>query len=108
MTTLMPESIAGYFATDNQTQPDCLDRFFTPDATVIDEGRIYRGVAMIAAWRREAKTKYQYTVEPMHFTQQGNTVKLVARLAGNFPGSPVELTYRFVLHNGKIAALEIH
>jgi len=40
-------------------------------------------------------------------SQEGQTVTLPARLSGNFPGSPVELTYTFVLDNGKIASLEI-
>jgi hypothetical protein len=31
-----------------------------------------------------------------------------ARLTGTFPGSPVVLTYAFVLAGGKIASLEIH
>lgn len=32
---------------------------------------------------------------------------LRARLSGTFAGSPVELTYTFILAGGKIASLEI-
>ncbi len=107
MTILLPDPIAGYFAADNQFTPQSLERFFMPDAIVHDEGKIYRGLAAIAEWRRAAKGKYQYTVEPLHFTQRDQAISLVARVAGNFPGSPAELTYTFGLNNGKIASLEI-
>ncbi|WP_413726450.1 nuclear transport factor 2 family protein [Sodalis sp. RH16] len=107
MTILLPEPIAGYFAADNQFTPQSLERFFMPDAIVHDEGKSYRGLAAITEWRRAAKGKYQYTVEPLHFTQQDQVISLVARVAGNFPGSPVELTYTFGLSDGKIANLEI-
>jgi hypothetical protein len=40
-------------------------------------------------------------------TLRENTVKLRARLTGNFPGSPVELDYTFMLANDKISSLEI-
>jgi hypothetical protein len=41
-------------------------------------------------------------------SQDGETVLLTARLTGNFPGSPVELTYAFVLRDQRIVSLEIH
>ncbi len=108
MTISLPEPLTRYFAEDNLSRPGSLEGLFTTDATVQDEGHTYRGLKMIVAWRRDAKAKYQYTVEPLHFTQQDETVILVARAAGNFPGSPVELTYTFVLADGKIASLEVH
>ncbi len=61
----------------------------------------------IKAWKQASQAKYQYSIEPLSSSQEGQTVTLLARLSGNFPGSPVELTYTFVLDNGKIASLEI-
>ena len=50
--------------------------------------------------------KYGYTSEP--FAVEENDGKTVAsRLAGNFPGSPVNLRYFFELAGDKIASLEI-
>ena len=35
------------------------------DATVLDEGRTFEGLATIKAWRVGATRKYAYTVEPL-------------------------------------------
>ncbi|MNN80064.1 hypothetical protein D3C81_1967610 [compost metagenome] len=84
-----------------------LERCFATDATVRDESHTYKGLAAIKAWKQASQAKYQYSIEPLSSSQEGQTVTLLARLSGNFPGSPVELTYTFVLDNGKIASLEI-
>jgi hypothetical protein len=57
--------------------------------------------------KEHAKAKYQYTVNPVHFTQRGDEVVVVARYVGNFPGSPIELTHTFVIADRKIRSLEI-
>jgi len=70
---------------------------------VHDEGRAIRGLDAIKAWKKDAKTKYQYTVEPLDAVQDQATVTLRARLTGKFPGSPMRSRYRFVMVNDKIA-----
>jgi hypothetical protein len=74
---------------------------------VHDEDRDYRGLDAIRAWKQEAEVKYQYVMEPLDASVSGNTVKLRARLTGNFPGSPIELDHTFTLANDKIISLEI-
>jgi hypothetical protein len=49
-----------------------------------------------------------FTVEPLRVAQQGSSVRVRARVSGNFPGSPVELEHVFRLGGGKIESLEIH
>ena len=49
----------------------------------------------------------EYVVEPLDATVASDSVKLHARLTGNFPNSPVELDFTFVLANDKIAKLVI-
>jgi hypothetical protein len=80
---------------------------FTDDALVHDEGRDYKGLDAIKAWKKETQTKYKYVIEPLDASVNGNTVKLRARLTGDFPGSPVDLDFTFMLANDKIASLEI-
>jgi hypothetical protein len=46
-------------------------------------------------------------MEPLDSSVGEKTVKLRARLIGNFPGSPVEVNYTFTLENAKITSLEI-
>ena len=50
---------------------------------------------------------YQYTVEPLEAVQQDGKIVVTARLAGNFPGSPVTLAYAFELDRDHIISLEI-
>lgn len=103
----LPESIASYLAAEKNTDIEILERCFATDATVRDEGHTYKGLEAIKAWKQASQAKYQYSIEPLSSSQKGLTVTLLARLSGNFPGSPVELTYTFVLDDSKIASLEI-
>ncbi len=41
--------------------------------------------------------KYQHTVEPIDATEKDGKTIVTARVAGNFPGSPVNLQYTFRL-----------
>jgi hypothetical protein len=103
----LPEPLASYLAGEKDTDTEMLERCFATDATVRDEGHTYKGLDAIKAWKQASQAKYQYSIEPLSRSQDGQTVTLLARLSGNFPGSPVELTYTFVLDDGKIASLEI-
>ncbi len=103
----LPEPIAAYFAADAQG-PDAVARCFTPQAAVQDEGHTHQGREAIAAWKAGASSRYSYTTEPFALELQGDGSQLVtSRVAGNFPGSPVDLRYRFRLERGLIASLEI-
>jgi hypothetical protein len=46
-------------------------------------------------------------MEPLDASVSQKTVKLRARLTGDFPGSPVDLDYTFTLAHDKITSLEI-
>ena len=102
----LPAPIAGYFAADT-TDGNAVARCFSEGAVVVDERREYRGRAAIARWKAEATTKYRYTSEPISAEVSGKHVTVTARLTGEFPGSPIELRYRFVLEGNEIARLEI-
>ena len=107
MTVLMlPDPIAAYFAADPQN-PEALARCFTAQAVVKDEGHTHLGLDAIKAWKAAASAKYSYTSEPTALEQSEGCHIVTSRVAGNFPGSPVDLRYRFRLERGLIAALEI-
>lgn len=84
-----------------------LERLFTADAIVSDEAHTHRGVTAIKEWKREAKRKTGYSVRPMRVEQQAGRTLVSATLAGNFPGSPVTVTYAFTLAQNRVARLEI-
>jgi hypothetical protein len=102
----LPTPIAAYFAAD-VSDADGVSRCFTEDAVVIDEHREHRGRPAIARWKAEATAKYHYTSEPLTADRAGEDVVVVARLTGEFPGSPVKLRYRFALEGNEITRLEI-
>jgi len=107
MSTLsLPDPITAYFAADKQT-PEALARCFTTQAVVKDEGHTYSGLDAIKAWKAAATAKYTYINEPTALEQTEGCHIVTSRVVGNFPGSPVDLRYRFRLERGLIAALEI-
>jgi hypothetical protein len=107
MTVSLPEPIATYVAAENADDAATPATCFAADAEVRDEGRTIQGVEAIMAWKAESKRKYQHTVEPLDVTEADGKTVLTARVAGQFPGSPVELRFAFGLANGRIASLEI-
>jgi NAD(P)-dependent dehydrogenase (short-subunit alcohol dehydrogenase family) len=104
MTPALPAPIALYLESDSA---GALARCFATDAVVRDEGQSLRGLDAIQAWRQAAQAKYQYTVEPLAIAGEDGNFRMTARLAGNFPGSPVDMTFVFAIAEGLIASLEI-
>ena len=102
----LPPSIADYFAAD-ASDANAVARCFREGAVVIDERREHRGRPAITRWKAEATAKYHYTSEPLAVDVSGPDVTVTARVTGDFPGSPVELQYRFTLEGAAIARLEI-
>lgn len=85
----LPRPIDIYFALDRARDTEALATCFAADATVRDEGRTHEGLAAIKAWKIEARRKYEYTIEPLEAAQRDGKTVVTARVAGNFPGSPV-------------------
>lgn len=103
----LPKAITEYYATDqNKTVEDFL-QCFTDDAAVQDEAHTYIGHSAIRRWKTGVSQKYAYTVEPLSIAREKDRIVVTSRLVGDFPGSPVDLRYFFVLRGEKIAALEI-
>ena len=101
----LPEPIAAYFAAEHN--PDALARCFTPQAVMKDDGHTYTRVAAIKAFMAEASAKYSATTAPFALDREDGVQVVRAKVTGNFPGSPINLTYRFRLERGLIASLEV-
>jgi ketosteroid isomerase-like protein len=102
----LPASVATYFAADT-TGAEGVAQCFTDGAVVIDERQEYRGRTAIARWAAEASAKFRYTVDQLGVDVSGDQTTVTGRVTGDFPGSPVDLQYRFTLEGDKIARLEI-
>lgn len=103
----LPPPIAAYFAADKKSDAQALAQCFAPAAIVIDEGNTYEGREAIRDWITHASTEYLYDVEPFALTEEAGRIVVTSHLVGNFPGSPVDLRYRFIIDGDEIAQLEI-
>ncbi len=103
----LPQTIADYFAADRQKSGEAVAACFTDNATVLDERHTYVGRAAIRQWKTDSSDKYTYSIEPFSIATEGERTIVVSHLVGDFPGSPVDLRYGFVLDGQKIAMLEI-
>ncbi|WP_370674349.1 nuclear transport factor 2 family protein [Pleomorphomonas sp. PLEO] len=101
-----PTPIAAYFIADAKNG-DAMAQCFTDTGVVKDEGHTYTGREAIRAWKAEASSKYSYVSEPQAIGTDGARTVVTSRLTGNFPGSPVDLRFFFLLDGDKISELEI-
>lgn len=106
MSIQLPRPIAAYFAADNNNG-DAVAQCFTENAAVIDERRTHMGQDAIRQWKADAAATFNYTTDPFAISEEAGHTLIKAHVAGDFPGSPVDLRYAFVLEGDKIARLEI-
>ena len=107
MATKLHSTLEGYFAATNGHDVDGMIAAFAGDAVVKDEGHEHRGVSAIRGWMNETIRKYNFRAEPTSAVHANNETAVTVTVAGNFPGSPITLTYSFTLAGEKIARLTI-
>ncbi|MCD2196905.1 nuclear transport factor 2 family protein [Actinomycetospora endophytica] len=78
---------------------------FADDAIVEDEGHLHRGIDAIRAWRTSVPpVTYEVRgVDPI----AGDGRRAVVEIAGDFPGSPVDLAFGFTFRGDRIEYLTI-
>jgi uncharacterized protein (TIGR02246 family) len=105
----LPENLARYFAAQNAHDVEAMVACFAPDATVRDEGQVHAGKDAIRRWQEQTVAKYEISIAPLDIRKEEGLTSIVARVTGNFPGSPIDLTHSFRLSpEGLIRTLEIH
>ena len=103
----LPPAISAYIKAVNVQAPERVAACFHAEATVHDEGKARHGREQIEAWARETGTRYRSTIEPVGLDAADNAHALRALVRGNFPGSPIQLSFHFLLRSGAIQSLEI-
>ena len=103
----LPKPIASYFAAEKDEDASALARCFTHEGVVRDEGGTFTGRTAIERWNAAARAKYHHSVVPLSVAENDGATVVLARVAGDFPGSPDELQHAFRLDGGQIASLEI-
>lgn len=107
-TSQLPKVITSYLAAHQAHEIDTAISYYTDDATVIDEGKTYRGHQEISDWLHHSATEYTYTIELTDAQRiDANHYIALHHLEGNFPGGVVDLRYTFTLHGARIAYLTI-
>jgi hypothetical protein len=103
----LPKPIAEYFAAANTDDADRIAACFAADAKVNDEKQDFVGRPAIRQWAIDSRKKYSFQTEP--FAREGGdeAPNVRAHVTGDFPGNPVDLTYRLTLADGAIATLSI-
>jgi ketosteroid isomerase-like protein len=107
MTVILPEPLEGYFSASNAHDADRLAGFFADGARVHDEKHAFEGRKAIRDWADGTAEKYRHRTDVLTAQQAGDRCIVTARVTGRFPGSPIELRYRFRLEDRKIKELEI-
>ena len=76
MNASMPPAVAAYFSAEDAADVEVLERCFTPDAVVRDEGRVTRGFDAIKAWKSAARATYKYRIEPLSASGGGGAATI--------------------------------
>lgn len=107
MTVKLPKAIEAYFEADRTGSPNAIADTFTENGVVKDKGLTHKGRDAIRAWMAGEAQQYSYTVEPFLMVTESAKTQVTAHAAGDFPGSPIDLRFLFVLAGDKVAELEI-
>lgn len=107
MRTSLPTLLDRYVAAQNAHDIPALVACFAPDGHVYDEGKVHFGPEQIWVWAEDAAARYAATMTPRSLTAEAERAALVSTVSGNFPGSPIDLTFNFTLEAGHIRTLEI-
>lgn len=103
----VPRVINSYFDADTRQDAEAMMASFSDNPVVEDDAARHQGADAIRAWWMAAKRETQYLAEPLEGRVDGPSTTIRARVSGQFPGSPIILTYTFLVENDRIARLEI-
>lgn len=103
----LPDAVEHYFKAADRSDAAAAAACFTPDATVHDEAHDHVGSDAIQRWVADTSEKYQPQTTVLSAREEGGKWIVAVRVAGQFPGSPADLEFVFLLRDGKIAGLVI-
>ena len=101
----LPEVISKLVKAQNNFDSAAYAACFSETAVVFDEGKTHKGRKEIEHWIADANERYKATMKPVSFEETENILK--AEVSGNFPGSPLILSYQLAIQDGQIHSLKI-
>jgi hypothetical protein len=105
----LPATIVRYLDAHRDNDPATAIGTFTGTAIVVDDGHTYTGTQQIRDWLSRSATEFTYTIKLTTAAQRSDRhYDTINHLEGNFPGSAIDLRYRFTLdHDDRITNLVI-
>ncbi|MEZ0612018.1 nuclear transport factor 2 family protein [Fibrella sp. WM1] len=101
----LPKVITDLVIAQNNFDSVAYANCFSETAVVFDEGKTHTGRGEIADWIADANERYKATMKPVSFEETESILK--AESSGNFPGSPIVLSYHLELVDDSIQSLKI-
>ncbi|HWL41979.1 MAG TPA: nuclear transport factor 2 family protein [Ilumatobacter sp.] len=108
MSAHLPDVVAAFQAAQDARDGAAAAALCAPDVVVTDDGNTYVGNDGVASFVRTAAADFTFTRTLLDAVEESPGSWIVTnRVEGNFPGSPVDLRYRFRLTGNLIATLDI-
>lgn len=101
----LPKVISDLIKAQNDFDSIAYSNCFSETAIVFDEGKTHNGQKEIKHWIEKANKEYQATMQPLEYAATEEILK--AAVSGNFPGSPIVLSYHLKLKDELIQSLRI-
>ena len=103
----LPKVVADLEKAQNDFDSVAYANCFSKTAVVFDEGKTHNGRKEIEHWIAEANERYKATMKPVGFEERGTQSILKAEVSGDFPGSPIVLSYHLEIADELIQSLKI-
>lgn len=103
----LPKVLTDLIAAQNSFDSSAYANCFSQTGSMFDESKMHQGRAQIQHCIEEANKKYSSVMEPLEYTENGNSSVLSAKCSGTFDGSPIVLKFHFELIDGQIQHLKV-
>ena len=103
----LPKVVAELVKTQNNFDSVAYTNCFSETAVVFDEGKTHNGKKEIERWIANSNERYKATIKPVGFEEKENESLLKAETTGNFPGSPIVLSYHLEIVDELIQSLKV-
>ena len=107
MSIELPKPIADYVEANAQLDVDGMLKPFAGDAVIVDNGKRHEGHAELRSLFEDEVVAVKAIFTPDAVRHENDQVVVEGPAHGDFKGSPIRFTYRFMLEHDAIKALEI-
>ena len=103
----LPKIIADLVKAQNNFDSVTYANCFSESAVVFDEGKTHKGRKEIEQWIEDANERYNAVMKPVSYEEKETGSILKAEVSGNFPGSPIVMSYHLAIADDLIQSLKI-